>query len=209
MNRTLKRVLFLLVGIFLIGIGIACYRIAGFGTDSLSSLVIGLSSLLGISFGTMQLILLTPMLVLAIAAGRDLLGPGTIVNMVCVGYSADLGCYVLNLIGVPNTIPVRIVLLLCGIVIISLGVTLYMEAGLGVAPYEALAVILSRIGDGKLQFRYARIITDVSCVILGIVFCLIGGNSIWIAVGIGTVAHSFANGPLIQKFNEYIKIDRE
>lgn len=209
MNRTLKKCIFLFAGVFIIGMGVACYRIAGFGTDPISSLVIGLNTLLGISFGTMQLMILTPMLAFMLFMGRDKIGIGTFVNMVLVGYSADLGYYLLSLLHVSDSMVIRILFFLIGLLLTATGVTMYMNADLGVAPYEGLAIILTRVGSGRLQFRYARIITDVSCVILGAVFCLLGHNPIWIAVGIGTIIHAFANGPLVQKFSEYIRIDSD
>jgi uncharacterized membrane protein YczE len=69
--------------------------------------------------------------------------------------------------------------------------SLYFTADLGVSAYDAVSKIMA---DKKIaQFRFCRIITDVTCVIVGFVLKA--------SVGIGTIITALFMGPLIQWFN--------
>lgn len=79
-----------------------------------------------------------------------------------------------------------------------------LTARLGVSTYDAIAIVMSE--KWKLgKFKYIRVVTDVTCVILGIALFLLGKGD-WKAiptfVGVGTIVTAFFMGPLIQFFND-------
>ena len=98
------------------------------------------------------------------------------------------------------TMPLKVGALLAGSVFAGLGVAFYMTAELGIAPYDSLAVILGKMLQGKVPFQYMRICTDVTAIIIGVLFCLASGDSLWMIIGIGTICNACLNGPLIQFF---------
>ena len=57
------RILMMLVGILLIGMCVASYRMSGFGVDPFSCMNLGVSGFVGMSFGTWQLIVNAALLV--------------------------------------------------------------------------------------------------------------------------------------------------
>ncbi|HJB01563.1 MAG TPA: hypothetical protein H9780_10445 [Candidatus Mediterraneibacter merdavium] len=200
-----RRCAMMLIGILFICICVGCYRLSGFGVDAFTCMNLGVSAFVGMSFGTWQLIVNAVILVIVFFTVRKCIGAGTIVNMVCVGYGADLICWLtLDVFQIEMTLPLRIAALLAGCVFAGLGVAFYMVAEMGIAPYDSVALIIEKATKKKIRFQYARVISDVTCVVIGVVFCLIAGGSLWMIVGIGTLCNAFFNGPLIQFFKEHV-----
>lgn len=102
------------------------------------------------------------------------------------------------------SLPMRIVALAIGCLFAGLGVAFYMAAEMGIAPYDSVALIIEKGTKGKIPFQYARVITDVTIVVIGVEFCLAAGNNVWLIIGIGTVCNAFFNGPLIQYFRIHV-----
>ena len=121
------RAAFMLLGILLIGICVTCYRLSEFGVDPFSGMNLGISGFIGWSFGNWQLVANILILVVVFFTVRHLIGPGTVINMVGVGYTADFLCWVvLDVLKVEMTLPLRILALCLGTLFASLGVALYM-----------------------------------------------------------------------------------
>lgn len=200
-----KRCAMMLTGILFISICVGCYRLSGFGVDAFTCMNLGISGYIGMSFGTWQLIMNIAILIVVFFTVRRCIGAGTIVNMVCVGYGADLICWLVqDVLHVQTTLPFRIVMLILGCLFAGLGIAFYMVAEMGIAPYDSVALILQKWAKGKIPFHFARIATDVVCVLTGVIFCLVSGDSVWMIVGIGTIINAFFNGPLIQFFRTHV-----
>lgn len=200
-----RRTVMMLMGILFISISVGLYRLSGFGVDAFTCMNLGISEFLHMQFGTWQLIMNGVILIVLFFQGREYIGAGTIVNMVCVGYGADLLCWLVqDLAGIEMLLPLRIGALALGCVFASLGVALYMPAEMGMSPYDSVAVMLEKMTRGKLPFQYARVLSDVTVVIVGVVSCLAAGASIWTVVGLGTVCNACFNGPMIQFFRVHV-----
>ena len=77
---------------------------------------------------------------------------------------------------------------------------MYMAAELGIAPYDSVAFIITKVAKDKVSFRVARIASDITCVCIGVMFCIISHGKLSAIIGIGTLVNAFCNGPLIQFF---------
>ena len=122
-----------------------------------------------------------------------------------VGYIADFICFLVNDVAqIHITMPLRIIALILGQFMASMGVALYMTADMGVAPYDAVAIIIEKATKGKIPFHIARVSSDITVVMIGVLFCIIGKNSVWSIVGIGTIINACCNGPMIQFFKEKV-----
>ena len=200
------RAAFMLLGILLIGICVTCYRLSEFGVDPFSGMNLGISGFIGWSFGNWQLVANILILVVVFFTVRHLIGPGTVINMVGVGYTADFLCWVvLDVLKVEMTLPLRILALCLGTLFVSLGVALYMIADMGLSPYDSVALIIEKLTKGKVPFQFARVASDITVIVIGVAFCLAAGNNVWLIVGIGTIANALLNGPLIQFFRKRIE----
>lgn len=80
-----------------------------------------------------------------------------------------------------------------GVLVVALGASLYQTADLGVAPYDALSLMLA----DRLPVPYfgCRIFTDALCAVIA---WLLGG-----LIGLGTLLCAFALGPFVQFFTKH------
>ncbi len=195
----------MLVGILFIGICVGSFRLSAFGVDAFTCMNLGISGFLHMTFGTWQLIMNAAILVVVFFTVRHCIGAGTIVNMVGVGYMADFICWVFqDVLAVDMTLPLRILALLIGSLFAGMGVAFYMAADMGIAPYDSVALIIEKSTKGKIKFQYARVLSDITVVIVGVVFCLLSGGDLWLIIGIGTICNALFNGPLIQFFKVHV-----
>ncbi len=200
-----KRCVMMVVGILFISICVGCYRLSGFGVDAFTCMNLGISGFLGMTFGTWQLIMNAAILVVVFFTVRNCIGAGTIVNMVCVGYGADFLCWMAqDVFRIEMTIPLRILALLIGTLFAGLGVAFYMAAEMGIAPYDSVALIIEKLTRQRIKFQYARVASDVTCVVIGVLFCIAAKGELWMIIGIGTLCNAFFNGPLIQFFRTHV-----
>ena len=205
-NMNPKKVMMMLCGILLIGIGVAAFRLGGFGVDPFTCMNLGISGYLGMSFGTWQLIANIIILIAVFFLVPHFIGLGTIINMVFVGYIADFLCWIITQpLSMQLGIVGRIVCLCIGMAAASFGAALYMESNLGISPYDTVAFIIQKLTKEKISFRLGRVLSDVSVVVVGLVACLAAQNNIWEIIGLGTIINALLNGPLIQFFRNTIK----
>jgi uncharacterized membrane protein YczE len=91
----------------------------------------------------------------------------------------------------------KLIIMLAFLVIFGFGIALYMEAKMGTAPYDTLGDIIDERTHGKIPYRYARIILDVTCVLVGVAFGLTRGKMVFgictivLACGTGLIAGFF------------------
>lgn len=200
-----KRVFMMLVGILFIGVCVGSFRLSEFGVDAFTCMNLGISGFIHMSFGTWQLIMNAVILVVIFFTVRHCIGLGTIVNMVGVGYLADFICWLFQeVLKIEMTLPLRIVALFIGMLFAGMGVALYMVADMGIAPYDAVGVIIEEMTNHKLKYDKARVISDVTVVIVGVLFCLMSHGKLGLIIGIGTVCNALFNGPLIQFFKTHV-----
>lgn len=199
------RVLLMLLGILFIGLCVSFLRLAGFGVDPFSGMNLGISGFIGWTFGNWQLVMNIVLLVVVFFTVRHCIGAGTIINMVFVGYIADFICWlVMDVAHLHITMPLRIIALILGQFMASMGVAMYMTADMGIAPYDAVAVIIEKMTKGKIPFHIARVSSDITVILVGIIFCIAGKNNVWNIVGVGTIINAICNGPMIQFFKEHL-----
>jgi uncharacterized membrane protein YczE len=178
LRRRLPR---LLVGLVLLGGGIALMLDARLGVSPYDVLHQGLAEVTGLSFGAVVVLLGLLILVLWIPLGQRF-GLGTVINTLAVGFIAD---GFLATMPEPTTLPARWAFLLVGIVVIALGVGLYIGAGLGPGPRDGL---MTGIAAKGYPLWLVRTLLELTALAAGWV---LGGD-----VGIGTVLFAFGIGPL-------------
>lgn len=191
----------MIAGILFIGVCVGAYRLSRFGADAFTCMNLGISGFLGMSFGTWQLIMNLAILAVVLWKARSCIGPGTVANMVGVGYLADFTCWiVLDVLRVEMTLPLRVGALVVGSALVGLGVALYMAAEMGISPYDSVGLIIVDMTGGRIPFRWARVLSDVTAVSVGVIFCLLSGGNMGMILGVGTICSALLNGPLIQFF---------
>jgi uncharacterized membrane protein YczE len=175
----------LLVGIPVLGIGIALTLQARLGVSPYDVLHQGIAAKTGLSVGTVVILVGLVILVLWIPL-RQRPGLGTVVNTLTVGLVIDLA---LHVIPAPDLLAARVPVLLAGIVVTGLGMGLYIGAGLGPGPRDGL---MTGVAAKGFPLWGVRTVLELAALLAGWV---LGGN-----VGVGTVAFAFSIGPLGQFF---------
>ena len=176
----------LLLGLLTFGLGIALMVQAGLGLGPWEALHQGLGRLTGLELGTVSVVLGLPILLLWWPLGERP-GIGTILNVLLIGTSTNLGIAVLPpAVGVPG----QVAMMLAGVVTIGIGSGLYLGADLGAGPRDGLMTgIHHRFG---WSIRRSRTLIELS--VLGAGF-LLGGT-----IGVGTLVFALGIGPLVQLF---------
>ncbi len=193
-NISTSRIVGMLLGCVVISLGIAFFKQSGLGNDSITALNLRAAELLGISLGTMNLMANTLFFIAEILWGRKYIGLGTFFNWVAIGYMVTFFYQnIEKIFGVATSFPIQFVFVLLGVVVISIGVSMYQTANLGIAPYDYLAI---GIAD-HTAFPYfgCRIFTDA---LTALITFLLGG-----LIGLGTLICAFGLGPFISFFDTH------
>lgn len=191
-GRMGRRLVQLLVGLWLYGTAMALFVRSGLGLDPWDVFHAGVQHLVGWSFGTVVIVVGFAVLLLWIPL-RQAPGLGTIANAIVIGVATDA-----TLAWVPPAAGLAMAwtLLLVGLVVNGIAGALYIGAQLGPGPRDGLMTGLARRTGWSL--RLVR--TGLELSVLGIGWAL-GG-----VVGIGTVVYAVAIGPLVQFFLPYVVV---
>lgn len=201
-----KRIIMCVVGVMICGISVGFFKCAALGVDPFQSFMSGLDALIPIGFGTLYLIANACLLLFSLIADRHYIGLATIINLTLLGYVAQFTLELLQYLFPELSFAGKIVMMIIGIVLCCFSASLYFVADLGVSTYDAIALIITetwKIG----KFKYVRIITDFSCVVIGTTLYFVatkGFTGLTAIVGIGTIITAFFMGPLIDVFSEKI-----
>ena len=198
-----RRIVMSLLGVIICAVAVGIFKTAALGVDPFQSLMSGLNLMFPISFGTLYVIANLALLLFSLIADRHNIGIATVLNLTLLGYIAQYSQELLGkMLGQPS-LAVRAACLVLGFIVLCFGSSLYMTADLGVSTYDAVANTMAykwKLG----KFKYIRVCTDLSCVILGIGLGFLSGGElkeIAAYVGIGTIATAMCMGPLIDWFN--------
>jgi len=203
-----NRLAFMLPAVILMGVFVSILVEIGWGTDPASFLNLNIASTLGWGLGNTEVLVYGLMLVFTFIFGAQMIGFGTLANMFLIGYVIDLCRWIWKNTGFAqfiydSSLTVRILIfastLLCFVVVASI----YMNAQMGVAPYDAIPNILSGWMP-KLPFAVIRIIFDLSAVGIGVLAGLLNPEGIQGSI-IGSVIMSFLLGPVITLVGKPLK----
>lgn len=181
-----RRIIQLLIGLFLYGIGIAFIIRGVIGAAPWDVLSQGISMHLPLSFGVITIIVSAIVLLVWIPI-RQKPGVGTILNAVLVGPSADIG-----FLWIPevDVLWLRVVFFVIGLTTLAAATGLYIGAHFGPGPRDGLMTGLHRVTGRPIWM--VRTALEITVVVIG---WLLGG-----IVGLGTVAFALLVGPMCQFF---------
>lgn len=185
-RRLTRRVTQLYVGLLLYGASAGLMVRAGLGLDPWDVFHQGLSDHIGLSIGTVSIIVGAAVLLLWWPM-RQRPGLGTVSNVVLVGLSMDATLW---LMPEPRALAVRIPLLVGAVVLNGLATGLYISARFGPGPRDGLMTGLHQVTGRSI--RLVRTGIELAVLVTGM---LLGGSA-----GVGTVLYALAIGPLAQFF---------
>ena len=178
-----KTVFYLVLGLFLFGLGDAIIIGSGAGVSPWTVLAQGISNSTNWTIGFSTFIVSLSVLILWLPL-RQQPGMGTILNVFIIAGTIDL---TLPYLPSPIEYPSQVLQAAIGIMTIGLGSGFYLTANLGPGPRDGLMVGLQRITD--LPIITVRTALELMVVITG---WLMGG-----LVGLGTIMFVFGIGPAV------------
>ena len=191
------KLLFSCIGVVCIALGTTVCRVGNVGVDPFTAMNLGLSALVGMDFGTFQLLVNLVILVAVFAFDKWQIGLGPIINMVFVGYLIELFTWIYHLLPwQPSGLVSAGAHLVLGTLLFTLGVSLYLKTRMGVAPIDAVAPIASQ----RLPFSFTacRMTQDIAVTVIAV---LAGGP-----IGVFTVIAAFFTGPFITLWNRRLTL---
>lgn len=177
-----------ITGLAFFGFGIALFLRANLGLAPWDIFHKGLSKKLDISIG-LVIVGVGLLLLLLWIPLRQRPGVGTILNAIEIGLVVNL---TKPLLGEPDQLIIRALMVIAGVLVIGLGSALYIGAGLGSGPRDGLMLGLSKyaIRGHQISIRVARTFVELTVMVAGL---FLGGS-----IGIGTLIFMFGIGPLVQ-----------
>ena len=186
-----RRYIQAVIGITMIGIGVAFNYKANLGLGPWGVLHDGISKTISITYG--QAGILTSLISLLIWIPlKQKPGIATIFDAFWIGLTAD---FIINIIPVSQTLIIQILYLITGITLIGLGTAIYVGGDLGAGPRDGIMVGLEKLG---LKIGTAR--TLLEFVVFSIGF-LLGGK-----VGIASIIIVLSIGRVLQVFMPYFDL---
>ncbi len=197
------------VAIFLMGFNLSFLIEACWGTDPCSFMNLNLASKMGWTLGNWQLTLNAVMLLFTLVFGPELIGAGTVLNMVLIGYTADFFCWLWLKLGLhaiiclPEYFPLRIIIFALSLFFFVVTAAVYMNCDMGLSPYDAAIKIISG-WLSRIPYFVIRIAYDLLAVGIGLLAGLCSSRGVQGSL-IGSVIMAFAIGPAITTVGNFMK----
>ncbi|MGM0397200.1 MAG: YczE/YyaS/YitT family protein [Bacillota bacterium] len=186
MIYTSKQLIKVVLGLFIFATGIVLTINAGLGVSPWDVFHQGMSRTTGITIGQANIIVGFAIIILDIYLGQAI-GWATIMNMLLLGTFIDI-LMLNNLIPLAGSSATGVIMIIAGIIVQSIGFSIYLGQGMGAGPRDGLMVVLTRRSGRSV--RVIKSILEVSAVSIGIV---LGGS-----FGIGTVFMALFGGIIFQ-----------
>ncbi len=207
-----KRCVMTVIGLLLLSVGMGMLKAAGLGTDPYSGFATQLSVFLHnklqlswASYGNVFTGMTALLFIWVFAADRHFIHFGTVLHVLFVGKLTAVIQHFLESIIIPDTNGKRMIMLLGAFVIFCFASAIYYAANLGVSAYDAVSLYMAK--RQIMEYRYARILTDVVCIVMGCICSIAAGGlqGVWgSSLGIGTLLTAFGMGPFVQYLRERI-----
>ncbi|WP_066049267.1 YczE/YyaS/YitT family protein [Robertmurraya korlensis] len=190
-----NRIVFFLCGIIILTFGVCLIIQAGLGAGAWDALAIGEARVFGLSMGTC--VLINGIILIIINSILQKKRPEYLAGLtiLTIGLLIDFWFFVLFNHYHPESLPLQVISLICGIIILGLGISIYLQAKLPSSPMDVLMVAIhDRFG---LSFGVARVIAEGSAFILALLF---RGE-----IGVGTIVVTLTLGYVVQHLHPYFE----
>ncbi|CAH0437607.1 Putative membrane protein [Clostridium neonatale] len=187
-----------LVGVALVGFGIALNSAAMLGNDAVAILYDGIRCSLGFpieKLGLVTNVVNYTLIILIFLINRKYINVGTFIYTIPMGTFVSIGSELYNLLNLQNTLIIKILTAGLGCSMLFTGLGIFISVNIGVDPFTAISMILrDKINS---QYKTAKVICDLSSLTMGFI---LGGR-----IGAVTIIAAFIGGPVIQKVSEIFK----
>lgn len=193
----MKRLINYLIGLNVLVLGITLNTRSLLGVSAFTTLPYALKEMTPISFGVANIILYMVLVVAQLLIERKM----KLDILLEVPFSFIMG-YILDLYQIvipasPESLGLRIVILLAGNVCTAFGVYTMVQSHLVLAPVDG--VILSISNHYNKAYSLSKNCFDITMIILTIILCLVTRSPIY-GIGVGTIFSALCVGRIIKWF---------
>lgn len=199
MNKEkISMLLLAVIGIFLVGTGVAFNAAAALGNDSVGIMYDGIRNAAGLTseqLGVASNIVNIALVIIVFFKGRHYVNVGTFIYIIPYGVIVDFGGNLFHTLFPVQTFPIQILGAVIGCLLLYTGVAMYITADIGLDPFTGAVMVLK----DKLnkEYRIVKIGFDICCIIIG---TILGGK-----LGVITIITAFTAGPVIQFLADKMK----
>jgi len=195
MNTNMKRALSYLLGLFILSIGISFTIIARLGAGAWDALAVGLSNLTGFSVGTWVILIGVILIFVNALIMKNRPQFISIITVIILGYFIDFWLIFVFPNFFVETILLRFVILLSGVLLMGVGIATYLQGKFAIIPIDGfMMAIQTRL---KVSLGVAKTIAEITALVFAF---FVGGP-----IGIGTVIVTLSIGSMIQIFFPHLE----
>lgn len=204
-----KRFTIMMISVLFMGVFASILVEVGWGTDPASFMNLNISNVIHLSLGTTEVIVYGIMLIFVILFGIKNIGFGTLANMILIGYIIDFCRFCWVKTGIHTLINsgsfvIKLTFFIGSLLLFVISCSFYINAKLGVAPYDAIPQIISKHLP-KVPFAIIRIFFDLSALAIGFIFSLFSKDGMQGSI-IGSFIMSLLLGPTVSTVGKMLKI---
>ncbi len=197
-KEKLINLLLAVVGVILVGTGVAFNAAAALGNDPVGIVYDGIRNAARLSpeqLGIASNIVNVVLIIIVFFTGRHYINIGTFIYVVPYGLAVDFGGRLYHMLFQTQDLPLQILGATLGCLLLYTGVAMFITADIGLDPFTGIVMVIrDRL---KKEFKYVKVGFDIGCITLG--FSL-GGK-----IGAITVITALMAGPLIQFLSDILK----
>ena len=197
-KEKLINLLLAVVGVILVGTGVAFNAAAALGNDPVGIVYDGIRNAARLSpeqLGIASNIVNVVLIIIVFFTGRHYINIGTFIYVVPYGMAVDFGGRLYHMLFQTQDLPLQILGATLGCLLLYTGVAMFITADIGLDPFTGIVMVIrDRL---KKEFKYVKVGFDIGCITLG--FSL-GGK-----IGAITVITALMAGPLIQFLSDILK----
>jgi uncharacterized membrane protein YczE len=198
MKIDFKKIVLALVGILLIGVGVAFNNCSGLGNDPIGIVYDGVRNIAKLSseqLGTASNFVNWGLIILLFFIGRRYINIGTLIYILPYGLFVNLGAMIYNNFLVSNNVVFQWVTVVVGCLLLYTGVAIFIVMDMGLDPFSGIVMVIrDKLG---WDYRRTKIMFDIVMIIIGI---SLGGK-----LGIVTILTALTAGPGIQFISNQLK----
>ncbi len=198
MKISLKRVLYALIGILLVGIGIAFNSGGNLGNDPIGIVYDGFRNVLSLSteqLGTASNYVNIVLIILLFFVGRKYVNIGTLIYILPYGLFVNFGAMLYPHLFASEHLLVRSFSVMIGCLLLYIGVAIFIAVDIGLDPFTGLVMVIC--DKVKVEYKKTKVVFDILMILIGV---LLGGR-----LGVITIITALTAGPSIQYFSIIFK----
>lgn len=195
--KSIVKIIGALIGILLVGIGVAFNAGTMLGNDPIGIVYDGvrhLADLSGEQLGMASNIVNFGLIIILLCVGKRYVNIGTFIYILPYGFFVGIGTKLYIMLGISNSLLLRGIAGVFGCLSLYAGVAIFIAMDIGLDPFTGIVMVIR--DKLKWDYKKTKVLFDITMVLIGV---LLGGR-----LGVITLVAAFTAGPVIQTIADSI-----